>query len=249
MTALKHSLELVVNPFFIIFFIIVLSAFLNRSNKHLFFIRWSLWGLVIFFLVFSTGWVPRYLTERLEATYSVIQQVDPKVKWVVVLGGGHSEKEGLPANDLLSGASIKRLVEGVRLLQELPEAKLVLSGGGESPQFTEALLLNQLSQWFSIPQERVVLEPNTLNTEEQARALVSIVHKERFYLVTSAIHMPRSMFLCRQQGLNPIPTPTDFSFFWYDRNRAKMFIPNVYNLYYFTIAMHEVLGRAWAKYH
>lgn len=248
MTWIKHLLELVFNPFFIIFCVLLACAFLLKKSNYSPIVRRSLWGLVIFFMVFSTGWVPRYMTEQLEASYSVAQQVNPDIKWVVVLGGGHSERDNLPANNLLSGASVKRLVEGIRLLKDLPQAKLVLSGGGEEKQFAEAALLDQLSQWFSIPQERIVLEPNSLNTEAQARALVPIVHQEPFYLVTSAIHMPRSMLLCQRQGLKPIAAPTDFTFFWYDRNRAKMIIPNVYNLFYFTIAMHELLGRAWASF-
>lgn len=137
-------------------------------------------------------------------------------------------------------------IEGGRLLHDLPQAKLLLSGGGSDQRFTEAALLKQLSQWASISPQRIVLEAGSSNTEEQARALVALVHQEPFYLVTSAIHMPRSMFLCQQQGLNPIPAPTDFTFFWSDGNQAKLFIPNVYNLYYFTIAAHELLGRAWA---
>ncbi|RUR11909.1 YdcF family protein [Legionella sp. km772] len=247
MIGIKHSLELIVNPFFIIFCFILASAIVLKMNKSLPKVRRLLWVLIIFFMAFCTGWIPRYLTERLEANYSVVQFPDPKVKWVVVLGGGHHERENLPANDLLSGASIKRLIEGVRLLKDLPQAKLLLSGGGDDSRFTEAALLKQLSQWFFISQERIVLEPHSLNTEAQARALESLVHQEPFYLVTSAIHMPRAMFLCKRQGLAPIPAPSDFTFFWYDHDQAKMFIPNIYNLYYSNIVLHELLGRAWAQ--
>lgn len=247
MSWLKHCLELMINPFFLFFCFILVSALVLNKPNAVRPIRFCLWFLVLFFLIFSTGWLPRYLTSDLEARYSIVQQVDPEVKWVVVLGGGHSEQEGLPANDLLSGASVKRLLEGVRLLHDLPRAKLLLSGGGGSRRFSEAVLLNEVSQWFSIPKERVVLEASSANTEAQARALVPLLHQEPFYLVTSAIHMPRSMYLCKRQGLNPIPAPTDFTFLWSDGNSAKLFIPNVYNLLYFTIAAHELLGRAWAS--
>lgn len=247
MRLIKHHLELLVNPFFILFFLILICIFLMRNKKDLLLVRSILWSLAIIFMVFSTGWLPRYVTEQLESSYAVVQKVNPKIKWVVVLGGGHSAADNLPANDLLSSASIKRLVEGVRLLKDLPDAKLLLSGGGEEFNFTEAVLLSKISQWFLIPEQRIVLEANSVNTEDQARALVGILHNEPFYLVTSAIHMPRTMFLCQQQGLNPIPAPTDYTFFWRSDNPAKMYIPNVYNFYYFTIALHELLGRAWAS--
>ncbi|WP_275940998.1 YdcF family protein [Legionella antarctica] len=200
----------------------------------------------ILLMVISTGWLPNYITNKLETQYPIVQQIDPRINWVVVLSGGQNPLEGMPANLRLSSASIKRLVEGVRLFRALPRAKLVLSGGGSTGEQPEALLLAQLAKWFSIPEQDVVLELKSINTADQARELVSIVHNQPFYLVTSAIHMPRSIALCRQQGLHPIAAPTDYTFFWSTSDKVKMIIPNAYNLSYFSIAMHEVLGRIWA---
>lgn len=245
MTAIKHSLELMLNPFFIFIILMLCCIFLLRKNKPMRLVRTLLVLLCCLLVVFGTGWLPKYLTERLEATYPFIEHPNPEVKWVVVLGGGHFDIEDVPVNNLLSGASIKRLVEGMRLLRQLPQARLLLSGGGETKRHTEAVLLGQLSQWFTVPKDKIVLEPGSLNTEEQAKALVPLLNKEPFYLVTSAIHMPRSMLLCQQQGLNPIAAPTDYTFIWHDSNYARMVIPNVYNLYYLSIALHELLGRGW----
>jgi uncharacterized SAM-binding protein YcdF (DUF218 family) len=249
MTAIKHILELMLNPFFLLCLLLLICILLlgNRTSRARDWGRGILVAIGCLLLLFSTGWIPLYITKHLEASYPVIQQVDPKVRWVVVLGGGHYENLSvdMPANDLLTGASIKRLIEGVRLLRQLPDARLVLSGGGELESLSEAVLLQQVSQWFSIPAKNIVLESNSLNTADQARSLVSMVHHEPFYLVTSAIHMPRSMLLCQQQGLHPIAAPTDFTFFWNDSNQAKIIVPNAYNFYYFTVAMHELLGRGW----
>ena len=252
MTAIKHLLELMLNPFFFLFLLLLFCIFLLGKNAS----KARSWGRGILIaigallLLFSTGWIPLSITTHLEATYPVVQQVDPKIKWIVVLGGGHYEYLGpdMPANDLLSGASIKRLIEGVRLLRQLPDARLVLSGGGEPESLSEAMLLKQLSGWFSIPAEKIVIESKSLNTADQARILVSVLHQEPFYLVTSAIHMPRAILLCQQQGLHPIAAPTDFTFFWNDSNQAKIIIPNAYNFNYFTIAMHEILGRGWISF-
>jgi len=197
-------------------------------------------------MAISTGWLPGYLTYKLESQYPVVNQVDPGIQWIVVLSGGQNQWEGMPANALLTSASIKRLVEGVRLFKALPHAKLVLSGGSVVPEKSDASLLAQLSKWFSIPEKSIVLELKSINTADQARELVSIVHDQPFYLVTSAIHMSRSMALCQQQGLHPIAAPTDFTFFWSEDGFEKRVIPNAYNVTYFSIAMHELLGRMWA---
>lgn len=246
MAMVRHFIELLINPFFLCFFLLGLGIFFLWRGTHLTFVRRILLMVFLVLVVMSTGWLPRYMTHTLESQYPVVAEIDPDVQWIVVLSGGQSLVNEMPANDLLSSASIKRLVEGVRLFRALPNAKLILSGGGSTGEQPEALLLAQLAQWFAIPQQKIVLEMKSINTADQARELGTIVKEQPFYLVTSAIHMPRSMALCQQQGLNPIAAPTDFTFFWNTENWGKLIIPNTYNLTYFSIAMHEVLGRIWA---
>lgn len=242
---IRHWVELLSNPFFISLGLLFLCLCCWHSRFYSF-IQPVLWLVLIGLLLLSTGWLPRYLTHQLEFRYPVVQQADPQIKWVVVFSGGQSQIQGLPVNDIISSASIKRLVEGIRLLRALPEAQLILSGGGLTGELPEALNLAKLTEWFSIPKQKVLLETKSLNTAEQARYLVAMLDKQPFYLVTSAIHMPRAMALCQNVGLNPIAAPTDFTFFWEMDNQAKIVVPNVYNLYYFSIAFHELLGRAWA---
>ena len=245
MVIARHMIEYLVNPFFLCLFFLGLSTFLLWRHTHLVFVRVALLLVFICLVVISTSWLPSYMTNKLEGQYPVVKQVDPTIRWVVVLGGGQNQLEGMPANDLLTSASIKRLIEGVRLLGLLPQAKLVLSGGDYGAKQPEALILAQVAKWFSIPEHRVVLELKSMNTADQAREVVSIVHDKPFYLVTSAVHMPRSMALFQQQGLHPIAAPTDFTFFGSRDSSEKVVIPNAYNLVYFYIAMHEILGRIW----
>lgn len=246
MTAIKHILELTLNPFFIVLVALLVSSFLLRGMNPIRFVRYVLLIICGVLLICSTGWLPKYMTYKLESTYPIVKKVNPQIKWIVVLGGGHAEIEGEPANDLLTGASLKRLIEGIRLFRQVPHAQLLVSGGGDNKQsFSEAILLQQVSEWLSVPTKKIVLDSNSLNTEEQAKTIAEIVGKNPFYLVTSALHMPRSMRLCHQQGLNPIAAPTDYTLFYHD-NLAGTLIPNAYNFYYFNIAMHEVLGMIWS---
>ncbi|CEG57944.1 YdcF family protein [Legionella fallonii] len=247
MAVLRHWTEFLVNPYFLCLFFLGLSLYFLWRRTHLGFVRITLTVVFMVLLIISTGWLPRYMTYKLEEQYPVVQHVDPQVKWVVVLSGGSGQSAGMPVNDLLTATSLKRLIEGIRLFRALPQAQLVLSGGGDTGEQPEAERLAQLAKWFSIPEQRVVLEGKSINTADQARELVAIVHDQPFYLITSAIHMSRSMALCQQQGLHPIPAPTDFTFYWTTDSWGKMIIPNAYNLSYFAIAMHEVLGKIWAN--
>lgn len=246
MALIRHMLEYLINPFFLCVLSLGICIFLLYRRVFPVLTKVLLFSVFLVLIVMSTGWLPGYLTHRLESQYPVVNQIDTKIKWVVVLSGGQNQAEGMPANDLLTSASIKRLVEGIRLLSALPDGKLLLSGGGTAGEQPEALLLAQLTKWFSIAPEKIVIEPVSINTAEQARELVAIVHDQPFYLVTSAVHMSRSMALCQQQGLHPIAAPTDFTFFWSTDTWVKMVIPNPYNLAYTSIALHEILGKIWA---
>ncbi|WED42192.1 YdcF family protein [Legionella cardiaca] len=249
MVIFRHILEMILNPFLLclLLFALFLGLLWVYGNNR--FVRWGLMSVFVLFLIFSTGWLPQTLTQHLENQYPAVIKVQPDIHWVVVLSGGQSELDGRPVNALLNSASIKRLLEGVRLYRQLPQAKLLLSGGGYGFERPEALRLAQIASWFPIPKANIVLETTSINTADQAKALKAIIKEEPFYLVTSAIHMPRSMALCLAQGLHPIAAPTDYTHYWNDERWGKIYLPNPYNLFYLSIAMHELLGSFWAKLH
>lgn len=207
-------------------------------------------GFLMIFLMLiisSTGFIPQFVTQKLEGYYPIIEQASPNIRWIVVLGGGQSAGNQQPENVLLYGTSIKRLVEGVRLYRQLPHAKLLLSGGGYGSDIAEATRLATLATWFDIPDNDLVLETLSVNTFDQAVEIKKLLGTQPFYLVTSATHMYRSMHLCQQQGLRPIAAPTDFTLYWQDERWEKRYLPHPQNLVHLNIALHELLGLAWAK--
>lgn len=247
MATIRHLIEFVLNPFFIS--LLLLTLFLwqlwRRTDNRL--LRGGFLTVLLILLICSTGWLAKTMTARLEGKYPAVLKVDPSIHWVVVLSGGQSEVAGIPPNSLLYSASIKRLVEGVRLYRQLPQAQLLLSGGGYGYDMPEATRLAELASWFNIPASRIILETGSINTADQAREIKMMVKEQPFYLVTSAIHMPRAMELFAAQGLHPVPAPTDYTFYWQDERWEKTYIPNSHNLFYLTIALHESLGRLWAS--
>lgn len=249
MPTLKNIIELMINPFFlsvVLLMMCLIIAWRRSESKSL---RGGLLLILICLLMVSTGWLPRYLTASLESQYPAVLKADQRIQWIVVLSGGESSIKDMPENARLYTASIKRLVEGVRLYRLLPDSRLLLSGGGYGHDEPEATLMAQLATWFKIPKEKLVLETQSLNTQEQAKNIYKLIGDKPFYLVTSAIHMPRSMSLFNQLGMHPIAAPTDYTFVWSDERWGKIIIPNTYNSFYFTVAMHELLGRGWSKWH
>ncbi|KTD33774.1 YdcF family protein [Legionella israelensis] len=247
MVAFRQLLEALLNPFFlcILLFGIVFIVLCLKGYSHS--LRLLLGLILVILLALSTGWLPRYLTHRLENQYPIIEEVNPDIHWIVVLSGGQASVQNIPANMLLYNSSIRRLVEGVRLFRQLPKAQLLLSGGSHDENRSEAFHLSQLARWFAIPEHRLQQEPFSLNTADQAREIKKIVGEQPFYLVTAASHMPRAMALCRKQGLHPIAAPTDHTFYWNDERWQKTWIPDAHNIVYFNIALHELLGMLWGK--
>jgi len=167
-------------------------------------------------------------------------------KWIVVLGGGHVSDPRLPANSQISAAALGRVVEGVRLYQAIPGSKLLLSGGVVSDPVPEAEVMARIARLLGVKPQDIRLETDSRDTAAEAELIAKMIGPEKIILVTSAVHMPRSMALFRKQGLEPIPAPTDF------RVReargpviAKVF-PRGASLSEVETAAHEYLGLAWA---
>jgi uncharacterized SAM-binding protein YcdF (DUF218 family) len=93
----------------------------------------------------------------------------------------------------------------------------------------------------------VILESLSKDTKDEARLIKNIVGNDRFVLVTSASHMPRSMALFKKLGMQPIPAPTDY---WVKERQGispAMFFPSSNGLRKAERAFYEYLGLAWAN--
>ena len=202
----------------------------------------------ILLALFSYAPLPDIALKSLEYRYAPLVDLSQfsGVEWVVVLGGGHNSDSGLPVTSQLSASSLSRLVEGVRIHRLLPESRLVLSGGSVFDPVTEAEVMARAAGVMGIEGDEVVLEEFSRDTGDQAEFIHEIVGNERFILVTSASHMPRSMFLFRESGMEPIPAPTDYRVKKRQGISPGVFFPNADNLRKMEIVFHEYLGLCWA---
>jgi uncharacterized SAM-binding protein YcdF (DUF218 family) len=167
-------------------------------------------------------------------------------KWIVVLGGGHVSDPRLPANSQISTVALGRVVEGVRLYKAIPGSKLLLSGGAVFDPVPEAELMAQIAGLLGVKPQDILLEKDSRDTADEAELIAKIVGKGRFILVTSAVHMPRSMALFRKRGMQPIPAPTDFLVREGRGSGPDSFFPGAGILWEDQAAVHEYLGLVWA---
>ena len=209
-------------------------------------------------LVAGSGWVSDGLVGRLESVHPPLLvrgaggPLPPAlrgVKWIVVLGGGTRPDPRSPLSARLTGASMARLVEGLRLQGILPHSRLLLSGGSVFGTAAEARLMERLARAIGRKGVPIVVEDRSRDTKDQARTIGRIVGRQRFFLVTSASHMKRAVALFRGQGLSPIPAPTDqlSSSAWRRRAAPASIFPSVHGLLKVRRAVHEYAGLLWAR--
>jgi len=168
-------------------------------------------------------------------------------KWVVVLGGGHISDSRFPITSQISRTSLVRLVEGIRLHKMLPGSKFLLSGGGGFDPVPNAKIMADVAIAIGVDRRDLILESISRDTKDEARLIQKIVGGDRFVLVTSASHMPRSIPLFERLGMKPIPAPTDYHVIERQGTNPSVFFPSTGNLRKAEKAFHEYLGSAWAK--
>ena len=153
------------------------------------------------------------------------------------------------------------MLYGALLYQQQKAPLVILSGGridwsgnASSESVQMAAIMGQLG----VPSRAIIEEPNSRNTYENAVNVRKIMEERgirQVLLVTSAMHMPRSLFTFKRQGIDPIPAPTDFLISDYElqqlrdnsQSRLLSLLPDASNLQLFTLALKEYIG--WIVYY
>lgn len=134
---------------------------------------------------------------------------------IVVLGGAVSPDVSAARKDIALNEAAERMTAVAKLARDYPDARIAFTGGS-GRLFTgasEADFVHALFESFGIARGRVTLENKARNTIENAtltKALVQPKPSERWLLVTSAHHMPRSVGLFRKAGFPVEAYPVDF---------------------------------------
>ena len=109
-----------------------------------------------------------------------------------------------------------RIIAAAALAKRYPNARVVFSGGSAnliSNDAREADFASAIFESLGVDKSRLIMERRSRNTQENAefsKALVAPKDGERWLLVTSAFHMPRSVGLFRKAGFAVEPYPVDW---------------------------------------
>jgi uncharacterized SAM-binding protein YcdF (DUF218 family) len=180
----------------------------------------SAWGrrwvsaVVVLYWVLSCPITVDVLARTLTRGYAMLESAEParQAKVVVMLGAGTKNLRFL--GQQLSFVSIPsglRALETARLFK-LMDRPLVIASGGvtdknpvgapESDAYEPALVE------LGVPADRILQESRSKNTHDEAVEIKDMLRERgltEFVLVTSPLHMRRSMSVFEAQGMHPIP--------------------------------------------
>jgi uncharacterized SAM-binding protein YcdF (DUF218 family) len=176
--------------------------------------RFLLGASALGFALLAISPLPKIVLRALEDRFPIVEEANEgRIDGIVVLGGAVGINRGLVTfNDAAS-----RMTTAIALARRHPGARMVFTGGDagflKRDRETEAEAAGRLFRMTGLDMSRIALEDRSRNTRENAiytKPLVEIRPGERWVLVTSAFHMPRSIACFRAVGLDLDAYPVDF---------------------------------------
>jgi uncharacterized SAM-binding protein YcdF (DUF218 family) len=212
-------------------------------------------GLLISVLwLSSTRGVASLLIHSLEGENPYLGvDATPRADAIIVLGGALSMPLDPSQQANLVSAS-DRILHTARLYRA-GKAPLVIVSGGTNPRwgglaegpFTARLLV----EWGVSPGD-IQIESVSTTTYENARESARIVRERKLgsvLLVTSALHMPRSLLTFRSAGIDAIPAATDHQNEPGHLGSLGTWLPRTGALDQTTRALHEYIGMLYYRWH
>jgi len=180
-----------------------------------------------------------------------VPTLDDQVTGIVVLGGALDPVVSATRDQVAANGAVERVTTLVDLGRRHPQAKLIFSGGSGSlstQDFKEAPVARRFLDELGFDTHRVVFEDQSRNTWENAvfsKQLMAPQPGETWVLVTSALHMPRSMGAFRAAGWSVIPYPVDYT--TSGRESGLAFDPGS-AFSRLDVGLHEWLGLAYYRW-
>src|SRR6266480_5409076 len=235
--------------------VLLLAAAGLRKCKAL--SRVCFWLAVGTLLVCGNGWLSGGLIRHLEWQYLPSSPV-PEADCIVILSGGVMSRTP-PRPTIEVGEAGDRVLYGAYLFRQSKAPRIICTGNVATGGFAARPVsedMAELLEMIGVPKDAIITEEKSGNTREHARNLYPVLQEKGFkcvLLVTSAMHMPRSIGVFKRlcPGIEFIPAPTDFRVIeripkpWY--SEVVALIPTPKNLSDFSEVMHEYLGMAYYK--
>jgi uncharacterized SAM-binding protein YcdF (DUF218 family) len=197
-------------------FTLALIGILLMATRFVKLGRVLLVGAVLLLVLVGLGPVGNWLIYPLEQRFPKWDHSRGAPDGIIILGGTIGPENSAARGEPALNESAERLTAVAGLARRYPQVPVVFTGGNASllqTGRTEAQFARGLLESFGIAPDRIKLEDRSRTTAENAtftKALVNPKPGERWLLVTSAHHMPRSVGVFRAANFPVEAYPVDW---------------------------------------
>ena len=204
---------------------------------------------VILFLAVGCGPIPAWLLGNLQSAYDVKPAIEWSRRNAIVLLGAGTEKIAHADSVEPATFSYARIVEAAELYNDCRktevDCKIVVSGGdAQHTGSPEAVVYRGVLIRLGTDAADILIEPDSMNTWQNAQFTSAALRRygaDRVLLVSSGIHLRRSVLYFAHFGVAATPVRADYL-------RAVLSpLPLSYNVAVADFALHEYVGIA--RYH
>lgn len=200
-------------------------------------------GIIIFYCC-TSGLIPNLLLDRLQIPFSNQREPVWGVSNAIVLLGSGTVKIPSTEHVIPGPLSYARINTAASLYfncqREGGRCVIIVSGGDAvKTGASEAEVYQKNLIQLGIPTDGIIMENRSMNTYQNAQFTVPILKQGKFdkvILVTSALHLQRSIQYFLHFGMNTLPYPAGFV-------TARVSVwPSAANLMLTELAFHEYAG-------
>lgn len=202
-----------------------------------------------FYFAASIYLVPVTVSKILTNRYHRFEQADvPRGKVALVVFGAGDEAVGGWESRLSipNDTAAARVLETARVYRIARPAWVISSGGNADPgdpAEPSSTNMRDMLVRLGVPADRIVLESTSRNSRDEAVMIAPMLRAlgaDALVLVTSAVHMPRSVGAFRAVGWNPTPAVAPDS--WFENDWSDWVRPTTHGLEFSEEVAHELLG-------
>ncbi|MGO9379039.1 MAG: YdcF family protein [Dissulfurispiraceae bacterium] len=228
--------------------LLIISGLWSLIKKYW---KFGLTNIFIALLMWSLSITPvsDIIMKGLEADLKI--PANPEGDVIILLGGGVYDTvpdlsgTGSPSEDMTG-----RIVTAVRL-QKKVHVPIIVSGGAVfKGNKSEAPIIRRFLMDLGVPEDEIIVEDKSRDTSENANNTKIICDKKGYskpMLVTSGLHMKRSVLSFDKAGMTVTPIPANLrtssvrQYMWHD------YLPLLASFDNSAFAMHEYLGLLFYK--
>lgn len=192
-------------------------------------------------LLLTSKPIADWLAAPLELAYPAFAQ--QQISHIAVLGCSHANATFLPVSSQPDLCSSARLLEAAMIWRQQPQAIVHLSGSIKERREAHTVVAQRFLIALGVPESQIRLHPDATDTEGEIALLVNqIPATAPMALVTSAMHMPRSMRWFARYQRQPIAAPADYHL------RRDLDYPLRWQAWLPTVNALETFGYAFYEY-